>query len=480
MKEKKEFAGVTFKADQKAEFDYNNNIQYLPYLNSTMGTPSSFNQVRTVNDSPDAKLFGAGLRAEKWMLNDNTFAALGYHYNQNHDTDMFQRQDLTDAGVVTDAYSGPTQSLWSFAKAEEAEHVWTGNINTNLRPDLTLITDGKYEHIGSNGSSTYYEDTKTVGTLSSIDNEYMENQQDNLGEHVALRYFDISHTTLYAETSLEQDRDKYYDFYTSTGSSTSNFLLDRIDRSEKESWTLGGTIVPNRFFTFTNQFTQKREENKYDTLEALNPTAQTFLDSLGIKGIEDSSTLTWKPYHWLQNSLRYQFMDTVYQPQQATEGLGVNTLAISQNHMLTSEFTYDISVEPIDPLMVMLSYSHVENYVRTLEAAQAGGTSAPNIPDFNSGDNSWLLSVSYTPTENVILTNSVTYTISPNYVDYNDGVPYGSNFQQLTFTTGLQWTYHKWLKISPTYEYASYKEDVLAGAGNYSANIFELNVKFDW
>jgi len=65
-------------------------------------------------------------------------------------------------------------------------------------------------------------------------------------------------------------------------------------------------------------------------------------------------------------------------------------------------------------------------------------------------------------------------------VDYSTGVPLGTSFKQLTFSTGLQYTYHKWLKIGPTYEYASYRGNSLVDGGTYSANIFELNVKFDW
>ena len=64
---------------------------------------------------------------------------------------------------------------------------------------------------------------------------------------------------------------------------------------------------------------------------------------------------------------------------QKVSGACSDEFAISENHMLTSVFTYDITVEPIDPLMLMLSYSHVENYVRTLGASQAGGIRVPVI-----------------------------------------------------------------------------------------------------
>ena len=163
-------------------------------------------------------------------------------------------------------------------------------------------------------------------------------------------------------------------------------------------------------------------------------------------------------------------------PRQASEGTAYNHYPLSKNNMLTSQFTYEITVEPIDTLLVMMSYSHVENFVKTLETAQG----AASTPTFNSGDNSWLLSGSYTPIENLTWTNSVCYTISDNSVDFSTGIPYGTNFRELNFTTGLDYTYHKWLKIGPRYQHASYRDNSLAGAGNYSANIYMMDFKFDW
>ena len=198
------------------------------------------------------------------------------------------------------------------------------------------------------------------------------------------------------------------------------------------------------------------------------------------KGVEEDSTLEWKPYHWLQNSLKYQFFDTVYNPRLAAVINGNTPAGTSENHMLTSQFTYDITVQPIDPLLLLLSYSHVENYVKMVGASEPQNSTYGGIPTFNSGDNSWLFSDSYSPLENLTWTNSVCYTLSDNYVSFATGVPYGSNFKMLNFTTGLDYTYHKWLTVGPKYEHASYRDNPLSGSGNYSANIFMLEAKFKW
>lgn len=484
LKEKKDVAGITIKGQQSAEVDYNHHVAYMQYLSNT--STASQTQLSSENEYMDAKLFGSGVRFEKWMLNDKTFAALGYHYNHTHSTELMQNEaQLVTNGVIQPQSlfaSEANQSLWNNSHASEDEHVFTGNLNANLTPDLNFVSDARYEHTGSEGASIYYAQPSAgsyPATPSAIYAMEMADRQDHEGEHVALRYSGIPHTGLYAESAMEQGRNWNWETYNniSLPLSASDFIVNRLDRTQKESWTVGGRIVPNRFFTFTTQVKQRWEDNKYDTLSLTGtPTNQIFLDELKINGIEESSTLTWRPYHWLQNSLKYQFYDTDYMPREAAEGSGVGQYPISKNHMLTSQFTYEITVQPVDPLLLMISYSHVENYVRTLEASQG----AASIPTFNSGDNSWLFSASYTPIENLTWTNSVCYTLSNNYVDFSTGIPLGSSFKELTLTTGFDWTYHHWLKLGPSYEYASYKDNSLSAAGNYSANIFKFNVRFDW
>jgi hypothetical protein len=491
LKEKKDLAGVTVTGQQKAEVDYNHDEAYLQYLSSTAGATS---ELSTYNESPDAKLFGAGIRAEKWMLNDNTYAGLGYHYNHIHDTDLMQTSTEPSAsvtnGVITLNPAATTFSGWNYARASEDDHVWVGNLNTNLTPNLAFITDARYEHMGSEGYSYYYSSS----TSPVVDTTDMENHEDQEGEHASFRYSGIPHTSLYAETDFEQERNWVNDTYAVSNTPASNYLLDRIDDTRNGSWTVGGRVVPNRFFIFSTQVKQFDNSDVYDTVATsgnlANADGVILMQSLKVKGVEEESTLQWKPYHWLQNSLRYQFSDTVYNPQLAPQQNAAadplpadGAYNITENHMLTSAFTYDISVQPIDPLLLMFTYSHAENYVRTI-GASSDGTFAEGgptyMPVFNSGDNSFLLSASYAPTEDLVWTNTVCYTISSNYVDTAIGVPLGSDFRMTNFTTGLEWTFHKWLKIGPSYEYASYKDNPIAGDGTYSANIFELKLKFNW
>jgi hypothetical protein len=488
LNEKKVVAGVTIKADQKMEVDYNNNINYWQYLNGNVAPTPVNTQLDSANNYFDAKLFGSGVRFEKWMLNDNTYAALGYHYNHIHNTDLEQtvtQEPETVSGVIT--LEPVSESGWNWAHADQDDHVWVGNLNTNLTHDLTFVADARYEHMGSEGDSIYF----SANTSSNNVNTNMANHEDQEGEHVALQYSGISHTTLYVESAFDQQRNWVDESYNVSNTPGSDYLLNRIDRTQDESWTVGGRIVPNRFFVFSTQVKQSGNNNIYDTVAFSGPGAAIgnnaiLLDALKENGVEEDSTLTWKPFHWLQNSLKYQFSDNVYNPQEATASYASSSSTpvpaggqypISENHMLTSQFTYDITAEPTDAILLMISYSHVENYVRTLQASEPG---ADYIPTFNSGDNSWLFSGSYMPLENLTLTSSACYTLSNNYVDFNSGIPLGTDFKELNLAFGFDWTYHKWLKIGPKYEHASYRDSDLTGDGNYSANIFMLDAQFSW
>ncbi len=473
VKENKKIAGVTFKGEQRAEVDYNHNYDYFQFLSNT-ATPAN-NKIRTQEESPDAKLFSSGVRAEKWMFNDKTFAGLGYHYNHVHATELMRNQEFSSTGVLYN-YGYAHQSFWSFADNIEDEHVLNGDLHTSLTPDLDFISDVKYAYSGRNGIENYLDDS-TAGTPpatpSNIETGSVKSQDNLVGEHVALRYYGISHTSLYAEADMQQDRNWFNQNLVDSVTVANDFSQEVIRRTQKESWTLGGRVVPNKYFIITTQVRQHWEDNRYDFISGSNP--DLFLDALKINGEEASSTVEWKPYHWLSNSVRYQFLDNRYFPKDVSTGSGT-VFDATENHMLSSVYTYDITLQPIDPLSLVLSYSHAENYVKTL----AGSSTSVQIPGFNSGDNSWLFSSTYYPKENLSWNNTVMYTIADNYVDFSAGLPLGSNFRQLTFSTGIDWTVHKWITIEPGYEYASYRDNSLTGLGNYSANIFKMNVKFNW
>jgi len=238
---------------------------------------------------------------------------------------------------------------------------------------------------------------------------------------------------------------------------------------------MGGRVIPYKWFNMTAQVRRRAELNDYDDVrESANTDSlakSAFFEELKIKGDEAETKLTWKPYSWLQNSLRYQFLNNKYSPRAETE---VHT----KSRMLANIITYDVSMQPVDPLLVTVSFSHQELSVKTPAASAA---SAP-LPGFNAGVNSWLVSTSYSPKENLTFNNGFQYSRAANFNDFSatGSVPFGADFTQYDISTGIDWSLKKGVKISPSYQYAAYDANPLVEIGDYSAHIAWLDVSFDW
>ncbi|MEI7998152.1 MAG: hypothetical protein WCH62_01420, partial [Candidatus Omnitrophota bacterium] len=294
------------------------------------------------------------------------------------------------------------------------------------------MADTRYEHSGASGDALYYTNTGTKGYGA------MENQKDNVGEHVALRYSGIKHTTLYTEVEFKQGRNTVNDVYMN---STSSEFLSRLNRTQNASWTAGGRIVPNRFLTFTTQVKAHNNVDNYDNIkDTLSGTTGRILlyNYIRNKGVDETSTLTWKPYRWIQNSFRYQLSNTVYNLYAKVPSS--SSLDYNKSKQFMGQYTYEITVQPIDPVILMLSYTHAQSYIRTYLASNpdsANYNDTPYIPPFNSGYNSWFFSSSYSPTDNLTFINTASYTLSSNYNNVTNSIPFGSSFKELNLGFGL-------------------------------------------
>ena len=190
-------------------------------------------------------------------------------------------------------------------------------------------------------------------------------------------------------------------------SPTDPFYEEKLNNSQRTSWTLGGRVVPSKFFTMTAQARQRFERNNYKNV-ASSGSPIDLLDALKINSDEASTKVTWKPWRWLQSSFRYQFRNFKYYPRAID-------LIESRNSMMDNTYTYDVSLQPVEPLLLMLSYSLDQLNTKTIAGSAASG----HIPGFNSGVNSWLFSASYTPKENLTFTNTVLYSLADNFIDFS-------------------------------------------------------------
>ncbi|MDP2654402.1 MAG: hypothetical protein Q8Q08_10280 [Candidatus Omnitrophota bacterium] len=480
LKGTKEVAGITLKGEQKAEWVESRNVREEKSLDDT-GALSTNTKIRVQEQKPEARVLASTLRGEKWIIDDKTFAAIGYRFAHVNNTEYEWLREYDQNYSPTSYGSYPEQKLPSDAENRMNEHIWTGHFQNNLTPDLSFISKLKVAAQEREGSSTYPND-KTPSTPDGIVNttevSNVENKVNRIGENIALRYTGFSHATLYADAEMEQTRNWISEFRDSiAGQSAVNasdqFFRETITNINKTVLTAGARIIPSKTISMTAHVRHKDEMNDYDDLieSPITTSAKSaFLDALQLKGDEVATKFTWKPAKWYQNSFRYQLMNNKYYPRVENEG---NT----ENLMRSHTYTYDITVQPINPLLMTVAFSHQQYFTKTT----AGSASSTAVPAFNSGVNSWLFSTSYMASESISLINTILYSRADNYNDFSGtGLPLGADFKQYDMTTSLEWTPKKGMKVKPTYEYASYKANPLVEVGDYSAHIVWMDVGFDW
>ena len=482
LKGKVDVAGMTVKGEQKAEFDHIYNLQTKEYLNGST-TPSTDNKIRQQEQRPNTAIYSTALRGEKWTTNDNTFFGLGYHFFHINSGVVEQLREYNRNYVLTNYSSTSSrQTLPSSSESNVDEHIWTGDMHTNLTPNLIFISKAKVEIKGQKSNAIFLLDSSPGassgashpnGIVDRTDQGTVENKVNSVGENLSLRYDGIAHTSLYTEVEMEQSRDAVSKEYTSTTVANS-FSEAKLNHNQKTSWTVGGRVIPSQYLTITTQVRQRFQNTDFDNINHGGPgSAVDLLDSLQIRRDEAETKLTWKPCRWLQNGFRFQFGNVMFFPR--AEGQ-VET----KNQGLDYVYTYDISVQPIDPLLFMIAFSREQLAVKTL-AGSSSSSPTKMFPGFNSDVNSWLFSASYAPVEQVVMTNTVSYSLADNFQNLGTNLlSLGADFKELNLSTSLAWSPKKDLTIKPIYEYASYTENPLSGLNNYSAHIFALDVSLNW
>ena len=482
LKGKKEISGITVKSEQRAEFVESRNYRQEQSLSST-STAETDLKIRAQEQKPKARALSSTLRGEKWVLDDKTFLALGYRFNNVSNTEKERLRELDRFYTPVNFSTNAEQRLLSDAENRSNEHIWTGHMQSNFAEDWIFISKMKVSYASREGSSTYPYDSLNASPDGIADNTQAsrtENYINRLGENLSLRYSGIAHTALYAEAEFEQTRNYLSEFRdsiagTNAGSTNEYFTRDTLTHINRTAWTLGGRVVPSQLWNLTAQVRRRAEDNDYDdqqeTVSSSTLARSAFFDDLRIKGDEAETKFTLKPYHWMQNSVRYQFLNNKYLPR--AEGQ-VNT----KNRMLANILTFDTTLQPVDPLLVTLSFSH---QALTTKTSAANSTSVP-LPGFDATVDSWLASASYSPTETVTLINTVEYSKASNFNDYIalNELPLGAEFTEYDLRTQLDWSPKKGVKISPSYEYAMYDANPLVEVGNYSAHIAWLDLTFDW
>ena len=141
-------------------------------------------------------------------------------------------------------------------------------------------------------------------------------------------------------------------------------------------------------------------------------------------------------------------------------------------------FTYNVSTQPLDKLLLNIAFSKQLNNTKT----PTGSNAVQPIPGFNADVDNALVSSSYFPTENLSITNIFSMTWSRNFNNRLPGyVPYGVSNTSKSGSVGIKWSpKDKDYSIEPHYSYYSYNGNSVSEIGDYSAHVAWLDVKMDW
>lgn len=478
LKSNGEFAGVKLSGEQKFEFFHAQSQREEKSLTSTGGT-SADNKMRRQWQEPQSDLFTTTLKGDRWFLNEKNHVSLGYRFSNMDYSELENITEYNENGTPFN-YSNPKSAINASANNKYKAHTTVGSFMSQLTRDLNLITKFKSEVISRRGVSTYPHDTTSGtpdGVLNTTDVSNTENKIYRLGENLSLRYNGIAKTSLYSEVEMEQTRNWLTEERNSIAGQSAAEAGEQIGREtlthvQNMVYTAGARIVPSRTFNITTQVRHKINENDYDDIMETVYTSgakSAFFDALKTRGNEAIAKVAWKPVSQVEGVFRYRWIDTKYMPRIENE-------AETESSALSNIYSYDLNLQPVDPLFVTLSFSQDFSKVAT----PAGSAATANLPGFRSDSMNWLFSSSYVINEKVSLNGSYQYSIIDNYNEVAAPQFYGTSNKSYDMTMGLTWNVNKTLSLQPHYSYYAYRTNQDAETGSYSAHVAWLDAKLVW
>lgn len=478
LKGNTELGGFKVSGEQRWEFLHESTMREERNISSN-GVAAD-NKIRRQDQKPQADLSSTSLLGEKWLIEDKTFLSLGYRYQK---VKNYELENLTehDANGSPASYSSPKNKMNATADNALGSHTWIGHFLSNPLKSLSLIAKLKTEVIRNRGSSTYPSDTTNPpnGVMNTFD--YSDNKHSALrfGENISLRYTGLPKTSLYTEVELEQAKSHLSEERDSIGvESAHDQTNEEVSRETlthiiKSVFTAGARVVPASYLNWTGQVRYIKGMSDYDDkyeFVSSGSAKSAFFDALGTEANEATTKLTLKPVNWLQNSLRYKYVDRRYEARAEAQDAVKST-------MVSHIFTYDIFWQPLDNFLLDVAFSRDQSKTNTA-AASLGSR---KLPGFVADVNSFLLSASYTPHAKITLTNSVQYSVADNFDDYSDtGIPFGEDYEAYDITSGIQWTPKEDITISPNYSYSSYAANPDTEASDYTAHTVWLDLSCKW
>lgn len=477
IKGETEFAGMIVKGKQRFEVTDIFSLREEKNLSDTAG---SGRKIQKQWQSINSQAATSTLLGERWFNENKSFTSLAYRF---HQIELTETQTLSefDENLNPSCFSHCKNSPGGHADAELDSHIWTNMFFTNFTEDLSLTTKLKAEKTQRQGDALYPVDNENPpdGLANTYESSDTKDKMWKFGENISLRYQGFETVSFYAEGDFAQGRTWLFEELKNlngqdTASTSGNFLRETVTYNRKNIFTLGSRWVPVRWFDMNAQVRHGREVNDYDDVvetSSGSSARSAFIDELQIETTELSSKMTWKPAKWLRNGLRYQLLDQNFRPRVEAE-------EETKSHSLSHVFTYDITLHPIERLLLTTAMSY-QDYKVTTPAASA---SSARTPGFNADVKSALVSASYRIDDTKSLFSSAYYARTDNFDDFTSiGLPLGSDYTMYDVTLGLSWQPRENLTVKPQYSYYNYDpSSVSAEYDGYSAHVGWLDVVFHW
>lgn len=434
-------------------------------------------KLRRQDQAPQANLATSTVTLERNFLNNKVFVAGAYRFGRL-DGREFETIKEFDANGNPRSFSNSEQKPNSRADNTFATHTWTGNVMVAPWKWLSVGTKAKAEVLHRRSNSIYNLDSTDPpdGLVNTSNQNITDNKGVRVGEGVSIRCTALPKTALYSELELEQARillreDQKGLAGTAAASSTNNFSRESVTKIWRGVGTLGARATPWRFLDLTTQLRRRVNNNDYDDQRESAPGSSTarsaFVDGQSVHTDEWATRVTVKPWPWFRPSVRYQLRSDKYASRAESESL-VKTETLSHT------YTVDAILQPLQDLLVTMSWSRQTAWTKTPARYAAVAT---NTPTFNANVNTWLLSTDYALPRHphVTLTGAAQYSVADNFNDLGSTqVPYGADFERLDLRTGLAWSPNPDTTLKGEYGYYHYNANDNVEFGDYNAHVIWL------
>ncbi|MBP9855161.1 MAG: hypothetical protein KBD53_09885 [Candidatus Omnitrophica bacterium] len=446
---------------------------------STSGVASDTKKRRQFQ-IPETDIYSASLLSQKWIVDETAFISTGYRFQDMEAREWESLLEFDQYGNPR-SFSNPKNKPNALAENDLNSHTWTGSYLNNALEHFTFNTKFKGEVIEKRSTSLYPNDSTDPpdGIINDYESNVSENNVTRTGENFSVRYNGLPKTSLYTDVDLEQTRNWLAEELWGVAGSdpaptSSNFNRETITNINKTILSLGSRTALSRSWNFTTQYRQRWENNDYDDTKETSggSTARSaFIEEMKINGSDASTRISWKMLKWFETGFRYQLLRNKYFTR-----IDSNPQKVESRYF-SHRYTYDVNLQPIETLLLTMSYSFEDGKTST---PAASGTSA-RIPGFNSDSRSVLLSASYAAMEKLNINGSCNYILSNNFNDFtSSGLPYALDFTMYDTSLGMEWEWKKDVTIIPRYSYYNYDSNPLVDLGDYSSHVIWLETKVNW